>query len=426
MMHPETAVSLGCEKKKSMVLAFGSCKTFAELVISESVPDNELSISRQIMDWLHLPVTPRYELLFKGDELVIGPCIGVLLSSKHSRINAKRLEKAHYYVKEYGSLHGALIVFDLYGVNREKRIISGYCYNPYTDEFERGLFPYPNALYRKAGLNNEWKNHFLSVIGNKLFNNPYYSKWKMYQSLSGDETLKSYLPYTEIMTNTAQVFELLDAYNRIYIKPLLGLRGHGIIRLTKESEVYLIELRQQNENNLIRCSGAEEATENLKNLLGAQPCMLQQGIELIRINNRLIDFRCVMQKNGLGLWECKAIVARMGKKNSVVSNVSSGGRAYTVPDLLEKIKGQYEWETLNLPDQLQALALQVCGRLDQAGAVYGMVGLDIAADTDGRLWIIEVNNRDPDPSIALNIHDRKLYEELKVNLMRYAKWLSGF
>ena len=50
-------------------------------------------------------------------------------------------------------------------------LIDGYCYNPKTDTWQRGIFPYPLSIYNRSSLDEEWKNHFLSVIGDTVFNN---------------------------------------------------------------------------------------------------------------------------------------------------------------------------------------------------------------------------------------------------------------
>lgn len=42
------------------------------------------------------------------------------------------------------------------------------------------------------------------------------------------------------------------------------------------------------------------------------------------------------------------------------------------------------------------------------------------------LWLIEMNNRDPDPTIALDINNVQLYYDLKTNPLFYAKSLAGF
>jgi hypothetical protein len=56
-----------------------------------------------------------------------------------------------------------------------------------------------------------------------------------------------------------------------------------------------------------------------------------------------------------------------------------------------------------------------CGRL-----------LQNRGDINDNVYLLEVNNRDPDPSIALDIKDKKLYRNFKAGITDYLKYLSGF
>jgi hypothetical protein len=131
-----------------------------------------------------------------------------------------------------------------------------------------------------------------------------------------------------------------------------------------------------------------------------------------------------MQKNLYGKWECKAIIGRCGNKGSIVSNISSGGSAFMLKNRnslpLPKRK------VIQLYSDISAFALKVCGAIDEYGINCGMVGLDVGVDNHGKLWLIEINNRDPDPTIALDARDKPLYVEIKTGILVYAKALCGF
>ena len=73
-----------------------------------------------------------------------------------------------------------------------------------------------------------------------------------------------------------------------------------------------------------------------------------------------------------------------------------------------------------------AFAINVCNTLDKYGINCGTLGLDIGMDPQWNLWLIEINNRDPDPRIAMDIHDVQLYYTLKTGPLFYAKLLAGF
>jgi hypothetical protein len=40
--------------------------------------------------------------------------------------------------------------------------------------------------------------------------------------------------------------------------------------------------------------------------------------------------------------------------------------------------------------------------------------------------LFEINSRDPDPGIALDVNDRQLYQKIMAGPLYYAKYLAGF
>lgn len=120
------------------------------------------------------------------------------------------------------------------------------------------------------------------------------------------------------------------------------------------------------------------------------------------------------------------MIGRLGAQGSVVSNISSGGDAFTAGEILRMALPAATGQIDRLLVRMNDLALQVCNKLDQLGVHCGTLGLDIAVDHHGTLWLIEINNRDPDPGIALDIHDPGLYRALKTGPLLYAKYLAGF
>jgi len=107
-----------------------------------------------------------------------------------------------------------------------------------------------------------------------------------------------------------------------------------------------------------------------------------------------------------------------------VSNISSGGTAYRVTEILEKVMPSSVVPSME--EKIRNFDLEICNALDEIGINCGDLGVDVGVDTQGCLWLIEINNRDPDPTIALNIRDRRLYYDLKAGRLLYAKALAGF
>jgi hypothetical protein len=420
------AIELNLLNKKNAIISFGNQKQYVNLKVSGELAEDTLNISQNVMEELHLPEYPIYEIAVNNNEIIIGPYIGLLLSCKDKRFTPSRLEKLMVYFKKYSEIHGAIVVFALNKVYTKNRLIEGYCYNPVTHGFQKGVFPYPSAIYRNIGLADKWKSHFLSAIGDKLFNNQYFNKWEMYQWYASNAELNEHLPITCLYKSPQDVLNALDKFENVYIKPVSGLRGHRIVKISRQNNSYVFKYRNENINYTDIYQNLNEARDDIHKRFSNGRYLIQQAIELTTYKGGVIDFRCIMQKNQSNKWNCMAVIGRCGGRDSIVSNISSGGRAFRGVDIFEKAIDMPEEKRFILKEKIIALAIKACVALDEYGLNCGSLGLDIGVDTNLNLWLFEINNRDPDPSIAMNIHDIQLYYNLKAGILLYAKYLAGF
>ncbi|HOK69722.1 MAG TPA: YheC/YheD family protein [Bacillota bacterium] len=422
-LHPDTAAALGIATFKKAVVKFGILRHFADVVLNGEVAETELILSTKLASNLHIPDFPDYEVKVSGNEIEFGPFIGMLMSSEDKRLTWSLLERMKVYLSDYENLHGAVVFFALDKADDVGRLIEGYCYRPDTKTFEKGIFPFPASMYRSIGLSDRWKNCFLTAMGDRFFNSHYFSKWEMYQWYSANPAFAGHVPFTNILRTADDVFEMLERYGKAFIKPVSGLGGHGITQAAATENGYEFKYREKGENIRALKAAKEEAAEYIKIRFGSGRCLVQQPIDLIKVNDCVIDFRCIAQKNRFGKWVCMAVIGRYGKKGSIVSNISSGGTAFILGGPDSPLQGA---QAAHLFREISAFAMKVCSALDEYGLNIGTVGIDIGVDKNGGLWLIEINNRDPDPTIALDANDRDLYLRLKTGILAYAKFLAGF
>jgi hypothetical protein len=426
IIHPEKAAAIGLGAKKFACLSFGHQKHYVEIKCDPALAPENTLLSENLFKELHLPGYPVYEMQLHLNEILIGPYIGLLITNEERRLTSSRLNKLLIYVREYAQIHGAIVVFALDKVDRESRLIEGYCYNPVKKCWQPGTFPYPAAVYRTVGLCAAWKNHFLSVIGDKIFNNPFFNKWEMHQWFSREPGIHPHIPDTVLYHSSADVLKMLERSPSLYIKPVLGLQGRGVVRMSAENKILTLKYRENGVNSIVTFEDTAKACEYIEKRFRPGRYLVQQAVDLLEYKGGLIDFRCVAQKNQSNEWVCRAIIGRSGVKDSIVSNISSGGTAFSADNLLGKVFPGSEAHIDELKEKISAFALAVCKKLDEYGINCGTLGLDIGIDRQERLWLIEINNRDPDPGIALDIQDIRLYYALKTGPLFYAKFLAGF
>lgn len=426
IIHPGKAAEINLGRKKCAFISFGSQKHYVNISMNNEISPENVLLSPELIEELHLPDYPIYELCINKNEIIVGPYIGLLFSEQDKKLTASRLRKLMVYIKKYSELHGAVVVFALDKVDMTNRLIEGYCYNPVKNLWQRGIFPYPSSIFRSIGLDDQWKNHFLSVIGDKVFNNHYFGKWEMYQWFSKDSEINPRLPYTVLYESPQDVLDLLERFKKIYIKPVSGLKGRGVVQASTEYKTVVFKYRDQGVNCQAAFENPSEVCEYIQKRFSDRRYLIQQAIDLIEYNGGIIDFRCILQKNQANRWVCNALVARKGDKGSIVSNTSNGGTAFPAGAILEAVVSSAEEDIMHWKEKLECLAINACKTLDEYGIHCGTLGLDIGIDKQGQLWLIEINNRDPNPTIALSIGDKQLHLTVKTSPLFYAKSLAGF
>lgn len=424
MMNPEKALALGINRSRTVCISYGTQKCYAYIKLSAEAGQDDIYLSQKIIDYLHIPEYPDFEMRYRGSEIMLGPHIGILIDKEDGNITEIKLKSALKFVSRYSMLNGSIIVFALDKVDQSKRLIEGYCYNPGQNSWERGIFPYPLSIYLWIIPSRSWKNHFLSVLGNTIFNSFYLNKYELYLSLSTDPYMKDHLAKTILYRSSQDVFDMMEKFGKVIVKPIAGFKGIGVTRINYEGNKAAVRYRKDDMNAEEFYENDKELRERFNVLFVPDKYIVQQHIDLLTYENGVIDFRLVMQKDDRGEWVCKTIIGRIGDCNSIVSNISNGARAMIAADVFKDI--------LNLPqaEEMERMLLEtgfkICDRLCNLGINYGNLGLDVGIDTNMHPWLIEVNSRRPDNRVAMRINDKELYLDICSGPLLYAKFLAGF
>jgi glutathione synthase/RimK-type ligase-like ATP-grasp enzyme len=248
----------------------------------------------------------------------------------------------------------------------------------------------------------------------------------MYRWFSKESHILPNLPHTRIYESPRDVYDMMHEHGVVYIKPIWGMKGFGVVRACFENGNAVFMYRKDEENEAISAADKNEADSVLERLFKKGGHIIQQGLDLISCNGGVVDFRCVMQKDETRNWVCNGIVARTGAKGSVVSNISSGGAAMPAMELIKDALSLSDKEIFTIRESMVSLCMKVCGALDDYGLNYGSLGLDLGVDKKGHIWLIEVNNRRPHPAIALRANEVQSYYKILASPLYYAKALAGF
>lgn len=424
MLHPNQKKFLD-EITRTTTLHFGLHEMEISCEYSNSLKENEIGLSRNIIEMMQLPAEIDYEVSFQKDGIVeIGPFIGVIIKDSTDFLNEKRRLR-NRLIKQSSSIRGVVIVFSWEDMDQKNRKINGFIYNRNTGKWEEGTLPFPTVIVKRTRLSTKKTNYFKNLYGRRFFNSGSFNKWQMYQLLSSNKELLPHLPNTFLYEKPQDISYHLNCFQTIYVKPLSGLKGSRIAKFIKENDQYYVKFRIKNENKVIHFANEDELLHYVQSSFKSKKYIIQQELDLEIVNNHLIDFRIVLIKGQSGQWETAGMVGRKGVKGSVVSNRSSGGIVENGKTALISFYNLSEAEILSTYEKMTNIAMKAAEELDKYENIF-KYGVDIGIDRDHHIWIIELNNRSPNDNIFSYIKAYKTIQKIKNSRMLYAKYLAGF
>ena len=421
IINHKNAYDLNINNKKRIYLKYGLNLIEIDIVLSKEIDVNELSLSINIINDLNIYLNSIYEIRNSNNILTIGPYIGILAFHTKEGLN-NNINSLSNYIYHYLKIGGSILAFSLEGINRDKQLIEGYLYDYKLNKWIFGNYKYPSVIFKRISINKEWRNILVNLYEHKLFNDYTFNKWEMYNYLNQFKNLRSFLPDTSIYQDYQDINTNLDIHKNIYIKPINGSQGLNIIKVNKTDSGILIYMN----NNEIALYNKNEIIDFFKNTLKKDKYRIQKTVDLHNDKGQIIDFRLVIIKNEDGKWEDMGMIARTGNINSIVSNISNGGLAEKSEIIIKKHLNINEKESFIKRNIMSNIGIAIAKSIEECGINCGNLGIDLGIDKKGKIWLIEVNNKDPNHTIAIDAEDRQMFYKIKMKNMLYCKYLDGF
>ncbi|MCL6637318.1 MAG: YheC/YheD family protein [Alicyclobacillus sp.] len=366
-------------------------------------PDEVLVSSGLAERLLPAAAWPHLRVRWVHGELRFGPLIGVLCNpqwhAKHKRLWLGKQLPALVKLVQAGQREGVLVyVFGLDGVDFAAECVHGYLWT------ERGWLParlpLPDAIYdqvvsrklERSRTYSERRQRLSRLYEQRLFNDGFLDKWQVYEWLHRDPRLRRHLPETVRFVQRQAAVAFLRRHAVTFLKPLHGSLGLGIVRVSHEADGgWRYELQTKRGRVEHRAGSAEAVLDALLPRLRRRPHVLQAGIAVARYQERPFDVRVVLQRDGTGVWRRTKVFARVASPGDFTANLARGGEAFPLAVVLREaceqpaLRRSARNRVLRLA-QLAAEALE-----QQSGKSYGELGVDLALDEAGRVWILEVN-----------------------------------
>ncbi|MBB6634029.1 YheC/YheD family protein [Cohnella thailandensis] len=244
------------------------------------------------------------------------------------------------------------------------------------------------------------------------------SKKAKTDALLADRKLKDHVPLTRTMDRET-LREMLHKYGMIYVKPVGGTFGRGVIRVEYSPgspDVYQF----QSEENKFRFHDFDSMYDSLLIVKRKTSYLAQQGIELLKYRKRRFDLRVMVQRNPKGHWETTGIIGRLAHPRKIVTNYHSGGTPMAIEILIaEHLRGHTTISAYR--QKLGSLGVEVARALERRFPRIQEIGVDVAVDQNLKPWILEVNTL-PDPFIFRKLKDRSAFRRIYRYAVAYGRF----
>lgn len=218
-------------------------------------------------------------------------------------------------------------------------------------------------------------------------------KWRTHQFLDGHGSLRRHLPESRLLTRRSDLTDLLSGHATVFLKPIHGSLGRGIIRVGRMGARQVgVEFVGEGDNVVQRAEIPLDVVDRWLDGPGvAGQYIAQQGLALCRYEGRPVDLRILVQKDHAGLWCVTGSGARVAGPGRFTTNLHTGGTPVLVDQILRTLSPANPLRREELAHDLEALALEVARVTEQALGPMGELGLDIGIDDGLRIWYIEQN-----------------------------------
>jgi glutathione synthase/RimK-type ligase-like ATP-grasp enzyme len=243
------------------------------------------------------------------------------------------------------------------------------------------------------------------------------SKWAKTDALLADPVIREYVPITQSFGHS-NVEQMLDQHGMIYVKPIHGTFGNGVIRIEKrtgDAEPYFFQSGERK----YAFASFDEMYRKLLVVKKRRDYIVQQGIHLLKFAGRRFDLRVMVQKNPLSRWETTGIIGRVAHPRKIVTNYHAGGMPMPVMKLLTGSLS--EEQSILYRTRLRKLGVDIAKTMEKRFPRLKEIGVDVAIDENFKPWILEVNTL-PDPFLFRKLSSRTVFKRIYSYAVAYGRF----
>ncbi|NMA67997.1 MAG: YheC/YheD family protein, partial [Desulfitobacterium sp.] len=250
---------------------------------------NILFLKEKVLDSLSLPEGIRLNLKCDGENLILGPLIGVFIShNKIEKLLDGYWDSVYWRFQNWGAEKGGLVYFfDYSGIDWEEKKVDGYYWNDNRD-WSKCTYPLPEVIYDRCfgknsrdvalKLRENIANQNLPI---RVFNQVVkITKKETYEHLVKYPRIKNHVPFFSPYSSE-KLIQMLHQMDSVYIKPVSLYKGQGVLRVKKKDKKFIIEFPGEESNERKVCQDLPSLLRELDQiLLPDHEYVLQESIQL--------------------------------------------------------------------------------------------------------------------------------------------------
>ncbi|MBN6187991.1 YheC/YheD family protein [Aneurinibacillus sp. BA2021] len=344
------------------------------------------------------------------------PLIGVLTHrNKNTFAGKDYVTRLALVAADY---HCRLVVYSPADIDESAGTVNGFTYDIQSKRWKKTKTRLPDIVYDRFSnmTPHIFKKYaaYRSTSHLTYLNNRFAHKWNAHRFFSKNQELVPYLPDT-VLVQTGALQRMIRKHPVLYIKPVNGSGGKGIMRIRRLKGMLELIGRDRNGcmiHNKVHSLPAADRFLSLWCQKQGRTFIMQQGVDLALLPGSICDSRILVQKNELGIWNVTGMVGKTSPETFITSNLQSGGNAIPLEELLlcrfspqktEEILAHIHHTSLLLPRYIESKF-----------GDFIEFGIDIGIDTKGRIWIIEVNTKPNRELFRLAGQEKAYFDSIEI------------
>ncbi|MBF8377153.1 YheC/YheD family protein [Alicyclobacillus mali] len=272
--------------------------------------------------------------------------------------------------------------------------------------WRRMWLPRPLAVYNRipnraleASATVQRARATFEAMGIPFFNHRYFNKAKIYEAIRR-VGLGQHLPETTRFAGAESVMDLLNRHGAVYLKPVGGSIGRGIVRVERRGDTFDVWAQRAHRAEHWSIRDAAALDEALRRARFPGAYVAQAAVPVIRFEGRPCDARVLLQRPGSS-WQVVGYGIRVSGDESITTHVPNGGHIADRWTVLRQVFGSRSEE---VDARLVSFTRSAAAAIERSmpGHVREM-SIDVGIDEAGHPWLFEANAkpmRFDEPDIA--------------------------